>query len=590
MLIVGAAIRFYCLRADPPYWDEGSYMTDEGWWADSARGKVLFDNYFSDDFGTGYLVTPGYTWLLMPIYRIAGVGNAQTRLLAASSNFLIILLVVLALWKGEGPLAALIGAAVLSFSPFFWSFAREGLIEPTQTLFMTLGFTLWILFRRKMLGALAAGLAFSYAVAVKPNSVSIGLVPVVLGVLLVHGIALFNPSWDPRKQGEGSNSQEFLFALFGLAIGGGVIFIIHVLPNWTPFWAMVRGESGAGALADWKEYVKTPGRMFASDFQNRTDIMWRVAHYGPVLVAGVWLYVLALLLRLKQGAGSLLREMTPIEAASLVWVIVGSGFILISRWPYDRRFVINVPPAAVITAITISRLLQGRLRAPAIAQERKSGPVFNFIFWAVLLFPVLVIFKPPVTNILVTLRKSIPIAPDKAVGTDSAGTLFMAGWFAMLVVLALWARRSEKLGQAIVNRAGVCIFAALFIFGLVVLGNYFVHLEAKLSDEQAELAKIVGSGETVLGHPAATIFQSLKVRTVRRVRAEDMTGAPNMDVWERLQPRYILEITRRNWALDNPIYADLTAEDYRVVHHFGMGRVRWGVPRYEYDVYERIQQ
>ncbi len=157
-LFVMAFSRFIKIYDDPPSWMRSDFLCDEGWWADSARGKIFFDDYFADDFGTAYLVTPGYTLLLQTVYRVFGVGLVQTRMISAIFNVLTIFIVTVLIWKKIGRKEALLCTILLGASPFYWAYSRVGLIETSQAFCITAAFCLYMLNGKRFFGALGSGL------------------------------------------------------------------------------------------------------------------------------------------------------------------------------------------------------------------------------------------------------------------------------------------------------------------------------------------------------------------------------------------------------------------------------------------------
>lgn len=557
-------------------------MTDEGWWADSARGKVLFDDYYADDLGTGYLVVPGYTHLLVQVYEIAGVGNAQTRALAALMNFLTVVLVAVLLWRKATPNAALIGTAILAVSPFFWSFSRMGLIESTQTFFVFLSFALWIGGGKHPVTCVLAGLAMAMAIAVKATTISAGFVPIAAAGVAVY---FFRPEGEKPEQAR-SPVIEMSCVAIGILVGLGAVFVLHILPNWDRFFAAVQAESGA-YVHTWKDYVKIPGRMMLSDFQDRLPVIWRVAARGPLIAVGAWLWLVAMMLRLRAGGMNAIRSMSQLELAAGVWLLLGAvpGFLEFSF--IDRRFMIVVPAGACVAAITIDRLLRGKLSLPSFDGREKAGLVFSAVFWLIFLLPIMVIIKPIATQFIMHLGAEIEIGAEAGLAIDSAGTLFMAAWFALVAALAVAARRGYLVAPRLYGAPANVLIAALLLFEIWMLADYYTGPQFGMAEAQRDLRAIVAPGEVVMGHPAATIFQPLEVRTVKRVGKFEVAPPQEADVWERYRPRYILEIRRRNWAEDKPLYADLIEEGgYEPIYRFSVGEKRNGVPRYEYELFE----
>jgi 4-amino-4-deoxy-L-arabinose transferase-like glycosyltransferase len=143
LVLVVVASRFAFLAADPPYWIPDAFLFDSGWWANGARGKLLFGDYFAEDFGMGYLVTPAYTWALQAVYALWGVGLVQAQVFDALCNTLVVVLTAIVAWRCAGATQAIVTAALLGISPYFWGYGRVALPESPQLLLIVGAFALW---------------------------------------------------------------------------------------------------------------------------------------------------------------------------------------------------------------------------------------------------------------------------------------------------------------------------------------------------------------------------------------------------------------------------------------------------------------
>ena len=57
---------------------------------------------------------------------------------------------------------------------------------------------------------------------------------------------------------------------------------------------------------------------------------------------------------------------------------------------------------------------------------------------------------------------------------------------------------------------------------------------------------------------------------------------------DRLHPRYILEMTQRNFQPATRLYDDLIKDHgYQMIDRFAIGPYRNGVPRYTFELYDR---
>lgn len=593
ILSLAALTRLAYLGADPPAWMQGAFISDEGWWADSARGIQFFGTPFADDFGTAYLVTPAYTWALEAIYKVCGVGTVQTRLLAAVSSLASILVVALLLWRAAGRRQALLAALMLTLSPYFWSYGRVGLQEPLQGLMITTSFALWVFSERSRLAALATGAAMGLALAVKPNAISLGIFPILLGVggsFVVERARLAGPA------GRTLLRRDYLIraalALAGLFAVLTAIFFGHALPNWHRFVTTAAAEAGVDE-ATWRQRVTLPGMLMLSTLYRGTvnwPILWNPAHWSPALIVLLWLFLLRLVLALRAGIGNLIRLIEPLEAMALGWTLGILAVIGSAYYQPDRRYVLLFPPLALLGGLFLGRLPSDFAALSPPAPDRRRGGWFAFVLLLVLTLPLLILVKPAASLLIMKLAVNVHVGRDPGLNYAASATLFMMGWLAGLAVLAPWVRPpAEKLGEWLGRRRAVlCLVVPLLVLEAGVLGLNMVHPPQTMIRQQTVLAGIVKEGETVLGHVATTIFMPLRVRTVRRVSRYEGTPPPNPDIWDRLHPRYLIEMTGRNYEPATPLYKDLVEKGaYHPLYAFGLGPYRGGVPRYTFQLYER---
>jgi 4-amino-4-deoxy-L-arabinose transferase-like glycosyltransferase len=593
LLGVGLGTRLWTLDADPPAWMQGAFISDEGWWADCARGKLFFNNYFSDDFGTAYLVTPAYTWALEAIYRLAGVGTAQTRALAALATLAAILALAGALWREAGWRAALIAALMLTLSPFYWAYGRIGLQEPFQGMAIAAAFACWTGARRHGAWALAAGAAMGLAIAIKPNAVTLGLAPMALAVA---GSYMVERTERSPAAGRPGLLREYALqtglAGLGLALVLGAVFFAHALPHWAAFKALVLAESGS-ETSTWKERLTMPGMLLISTELRKTintPIFWTPAVTSPALMTIFWLCALGLVLRLRGGWTRLLRATTPLEAAALGWALGTLAVIGSEFYQPDRRYVLAIPPLATVCALFLGRIRQNAAAVRAAEAPGRRGWLYAFVLWSVLSLPLLVLLKPPLTRLIMLLGARVPLGRDVGLDFAAAGTLMTMGWVALLGGLALrWRRPAERFARALFDRQAILSLAAVLLaLEAAVIGINLAGTQATMSELQGRLGRELRAGETVLGHVSTTLLMPLKVRTVRRVSKFEFTPPPNPDVWARLKPRYIIEMTQRNYQPAVPLYDDLVRQGgYRSVGHYGIGPFKDGVARFEFELWER---
>ncbi len=141
-IVVG--LRLFDLTADPPADLDGSggIYFDEGMLAQGARNKVLFGNFFQDDWNDLY-ITPLLSLLKLAVLSVTGVGLLQVRIIAVAFGLGSLLLFYLILRRGAGRQTALLGTTLLGCSHIYGMFNRIGLTETPVSFFMLLAGWLW---------------------------------------------------------------------------------------------------------------------------------------------------------------------------------------------------------------------------------------------------------------------------------------------------------------------------------------------------------------------------------------------------------------------------------------------------------------
>jgi hypothetical protein len=422
------------------------------------------------------------------------------------------------------------------------------------------------------------------AIAVKPNALVLGLFPLGAAALATciadarGGAGAPSPA-SPRRAGV----LPLLLLGAGIVVGLGIVFVVHAIPEWDRFRAMLISESEIDEPPPWTDYLKLPGVMTISDYVATWPVLWRVARWSPAIVLGGWLFGLGLVLDVLLRRENLLKRYSTVEITAAVWTV--ATWLTLFASTLDRRFVLWMPGVAILASLYVSRRL-GWLPGREVPQgeSRRPGRFSSFVIWAVALVPAMIVVKP--WAILWVMRLSRHFR-DNEISLEAAGTLFMAAWFFVVLGASLLRQTGVALSRLALGRAGLTLVAAFFVYECFSVGQFLATSESTFLDRQAELRAVIRPGETVLGHMSATLLQGLRVRTVRRSAAVDRTPPPNPDVWERLRPRYLLEMRRSNFHAAGSLYEDLIrSKGYRSVRRFEAGPLRNGVRRYEFDLME----
>ncbi|MGE0352573.1 MAG: hypothetical protein AB7I33_01050 [Gemmatimonadales bacterium] len=350
ILLVTLLPRVVSLGADPPLDFQTGFLADEGAWAHNARNYVLFGRWVMDQHNPGLIATPLYSGTLVLIYRAIGVGLLQTRLLAAVSGALACVVLFLALRAaGRGTGRSLVPPLILGFSYFMLTNNRVAFTESYQLLFIAMMFAGLVAARRRTGWAALAGLAFLCAMLVKPSAIVMGLVAVVFW-WLERGRTAADGHLAARE-----------FRIFGLTAIVAVLAAAAVLAV-TVDWAPIAQQLSISL------------RNVFSGGAHPEDIRPSLAGLGVIgftLNGFVRQCLLLLIGTLWYAAVRLSRSAAaPADTAErLCWVWLSAALCFLSTQQYqpDRRFLLLLPPLAVL----FSGLLSGGFVIPA--RERLSG-------------------------------------------------------------------------------------------------------------------------------------------------------------------------------------------------------------------------
>ena len=174
MVLIGLGLRISDLRADPPPTLSWSFapLTDEGLNTYSARNLILYGSWKVDDFFP-FVVYPLFNLLVALVFKIAGIGFLQARLVSVAAGVAAIWVLYLLVKEEAGKIAGLLAALGAAVCYPLVMYNRLGLVEPLEILLLLL-----------------TGLFFSRGVG-KPRLAALSGLFAASTVLLVKASALF---------------------------------------------------------------------------------------------------------------------------------------------------------------------------------------------------------------------------------------------------------------------------------------------------------------------------------------------------------------------------------------------------------------
>lgn len=508
-----AVLRLAALDADPSPRMRDPVIMDEGLWAGSARGEVLFEDYFAEDHGEGYLIAPLYTHVLAGVYEVFGLGLWQTRLLAAATGAGALLLLGLWMAARGGTRAGVTTVLLGGVTQLFDQHSRIALLEMPEAFFVTASFVLLFARRRRILRAFAAGVAMAAAVSIKPNAVDFGVVPLALAYLLELG--------DARRAGA---VREWGRRGAATIVGGIIGLAAFAMPTWLSHWpqllAAARFESGIS-------------------YYTAAEHLFRLAHPGtwtpirdaPTVVLGCWCW---LLVRPRQ-------PMEPTDRALLAWLVGALVMCEISFMPVPRRYVLVLLPGCAIAARFLMQHGSFSQSSSVTLRWRLSRCLLLVLLPAWLI-------KRPFQELLVPWLPQFGAdwLPVTRMQHEDCRA-YLATWIWLLVCIGAtallwsWPRIVDRASR-LAGQLGSCAVVGLAIFESCHLGCLPPHTHSMV-DATAALERVVPRGSVVGGMFAATLLLPWDVRTVWRVVPGRLysTPPPNPDAAVRLQPDYVID-------------------------------------------------
>ncbi len=349
LLLAAAALpRLIALAADPAPDRDIEFLYDEGLWLHNARNHVLFGAWVLDEQHAALGVTPLYTAVLALVYRVLGVGFAQTRLLAGLSGILTVLVLYAALRARVGLRQALAPALVLSLSYFTVTSNRVGLPESFQLLLATAAAAGVLLAVERPVWGVLGGAGFVLCQLAKPSAALLG--PVF--------VAFWAFQWHRARRGDGSPPWRAVATFAG---GAALAALVSWFTVVGPHWALVRQDLAVSLATQASEAGGSHAGVIP--FFGLPGFGFRFGGFFQMSVVPLALVVLLLVGRLSRA------EQRPLRADEMLgwaWLVIGLGFIGLLHFQRDRRFLILMPAVALLAG---RALAEGGIWLPARQPE-----------------------------------------------------------------------------------------------------------------------------------------------------------------------------------------------------------------------------
>ncbi len=590
------------LGADPPFWQPGEFITDEGWWADSARGIHLFGDPFADDFGTGYLLCPLYTWILCGVYEAFGLGLAQTRAVVAVACLLLILVPAFWMRRVLGRKASSLFLLLLSLDLVLFTYGRVAILEALVAFFLLLSILPWLSggragsaakgegAGRDLGGGTLSGLAMAAAIFTKPIALTYGLAPV--------GITALVMVWSGRAR-----ARRLLVAIAAFGTAVATVFFFHIQPNFDRWWVSISHEAGLGFSEGLPPYLRL-GNLFSSQEWNGWHKPLWLLKTSPLLLVFLWSWGLNFLeeVRVRGSWRRVLADLPAWHLGALCWWVAGYA-VYREAWreEYRRLPMLMVPAAMLATGLVLDprAAFGGRMDGATGAEgSRRTGPLWTFVF----LLPLLLVLDPLLAPRAAPFFAGLfgledpsgtgGLVPGASIrgGHAAAGLFLLLVYFGFCFVLPsrirdLLRRGFARLGPRFLLAAAV--LAGVFQVSLITW--HFATIRHGFRKAGEEIADGIPEGSVVLGDFGSSLLLGKRFRTVRRVKPGSHSAPPpNPDVVDRLDPKWLIDCEYCEYVFYPRKYAEMDRKyGFEFLRRIEVGPYVEGVPRYSFLLFGR---
>ncbi len=339
LLLVVTALRFVHAGSDPmPQLDWG-FISDAGTWWKNPRLHAVWGVWTFDDGNFGLLTGPSYTAAMRGIFAMFGVGYAQAFATSALSGIACVAIVYAMTRPAYGALTALLAAAFTGINAMTLAYDRSSYPEAFQGTMMTATVAAIVLARGRSWVAALGGVAVIITLLAKPP----GLVLAPVATATWIAVWLLE---RPSARGTFSWRPPIVYALTATVVLAVVILLFFV-------------PRADDLLLHFKQQM-SDGAAFGSRDTGRLQLFGtRLGMRLNGFFSNEWhLIVLAGLFGALRLAGVIRREISTLEVACWVWIVLGLGIMGMQTYQQDRRFLFLIPPLSILSSILLTRAVE----------------------------------------------------------------------------------------------------------------------------------------------------------------------------------------------------------------------------------------
>ncbi len=460
--------RFLFLDADPSFVKRVSDISDEAVWGLDARTLALFDSWGRSEVHFGLDSAPLYTLLLKFIFEKLWISTFTLRLLAAISGCITAILLYLFVKKLTTRKQALLALALYGFGEAPFVYNRLGHIESSLTLFLFSMFIFWYLAEKHKSFFYISGLCYGTAFLIKFTALFFA--PALFGYWLYEYL---HQRWQWKN--------FFLFVL-GAATPVMIYLTTFLIPNWNKLARSMLAHGNNNFFG--AEFLQNSLKILGNNIFGLITV-----YLAFFLLVVYFLHKLSLLK--KWTLTEIVEAMSPLEAISLCWILLGIIGALLSDLS-DRRLTILFVPASILISHLISNWKDFSLKE---LSKNISAREFLFTHQRKEFFPSLFFFAPLFLPIF-----SLPYIHLRLLGENTLffkyGSILLLFTF-LLTVIFLYAintrvvspEKRKKLFKILLFQF---LFFVLFDPFTVLLRHYTRHISIITSLMNYEVLSLAG--------------------------------------------------------------------------------------------------
>lgn len=486
--------RVLFLDADPPGNLHIHFITDEGWWAHNARQQALFGHWIMDDHNPPLWSTPAYSFLLWLVYRVLGVGLYQTRLLSGLAGAVACFAVYGFVRREATPRIAFVSALVLAAGYFLLSNNRVAFTESVQLAFAVVAVLAALRSRASPGWAMVSAAGLLLALMCKLSAIPVGLV-----IAALYGALLLESRGRPVERAV--RWRAALVFVASATVGAAALAFFFLIPH----WQAIVSEFLSDTLVATNPDLPTGGGI--------RPFLWygfREEPGGPSVMSGFFAQEVALvvsvaLLAVSRLLGRGRRPAGNLERCCWWWIGITLAFLAVQTYHPDRRYLLLVPPLAMLLGLAAGGADAGR-RPEAGPAPRL--PAWRWLAaWAVVGFVAGLYLRPWVLPVLAGATARLGIGAEEGLSQKALLLLVWAGSFLLAAAaLLVWGRWGALRRGAI---PGALLLGAVLTEDVARDVAYWSHLRFSIRDVSREIGRLAAvlppDRRSVVGNTSDTL-------------------------------------------------------------------------------------